>query len=274
VATNGKLEIDSGDPYGEAMTALEICLDDVEGAAIAERNGADRVELCANLAQGGTTPSLGTVATVLSCVTRVGVQVLVRQRPGDFCYRPLEVAAMVNDIEAIGALARPAGVQVGFVVGALTRDQRVDVPVLTRLVRACDSAPVTFHKAFDSVLDQRTALEIIIDLGIGRVLTSGGQATAVAGLSQLAGLVDQANDRISVLAGGGIRAPNVERIVRSSGVREVHLRATPTADGTTTSAEVVQAVVAALARVTSEPPQPPVASGEQAGAAQTVEANS
>ncbi|HST82385.1 MAG TPA: copper homeostasis protein CutC [Kineosporiaceae bacterium] len=256
------------------MTALEICLDDVAGAAIAERNGADRVELCANLAQGGTTPSIGTIATVLASVTTVDVQVLVRQRPGDFCYAPLEVAAMVHDIETIGALVRPAGVKVGFVIGALTRDQQVDVPVLARLVRACDSSPVTFHKAFDSVPDQSTALEIIIDLGIERVLTSGGQATAVAGLSNLASLVEQANGRTSVLAGGGIRAHNVEGIVRGSGVREVHLRATPTAGGTTTSAEVVRAVVASLARVAPERPTSPISPGDQVGTVQNEEANS
>jgi copper homeostasis protein len=226
------------------MTLLEICLDDVAGAAIAERNGADRIELCANLAQGGTTPSIGTVSTVLTTVSRVGVQVLVRQRPGDFVHSTLEVDAMVKDIEAIAALTRPADVRVGFVVGALTRDRRVDVPTLTRLLRACDSAPATFHKAFDAVADQAEALEIIIELGMHRVLTSGGQVSAEAGIRTLAGLVDQADNRISVLAGGGIRAHNVADIVRRTGVGEVHLRAN--ADSAMMSADLVREVSRAL----------------------------
>jgi copper homeostasis protein len=226
---------------------LEICLEDVAGAALAERGGADRIELCSDLAQGGTTPSIGTVSTVLNSVNTVGVQVLVRQRPGDFVYSPVEVDAMVTDIEAIGALARPAGVTVGFVVGALTRDARVDLSVMSRLLEAAGTAPVTFHRAFDEVADRRAALETLIDLGVGHVLTSGGQVTAVAGIADLAGLVDQAGDRISVLAAGHVRPHNVAEIVRKSGVGEVHLRAQTPSKPTCTSAEVIRAVAAALA---------------------------
>jgi len=235
------------------MTLLEICLDDIGGAAIAEHCGADRIELCADLAQGGTTPSLGTVSAVLASITSVGAHILVRQRPGDFVYRGIEVDAMVRDIEAIGALTRPAGVTVGFVVGALTADGQVDLAVMTLLLRACGSAPVTFHRAFDAVTDQSESLEVIIDLGIDRVLTSGGQATALAGIGNLADLVDQADNRLSILAAGSIRPDNVAEIVRKTGVSEVHLRAQSTADGNpgstppTTSAEVVRAVSSALA---------------------------
>jgi copper homeostasis protein len=233
---------------------LEICLEDIAGAAQAERGGADRIELCTDLAQGGTTPSIGTVSAVLKSVTTVGVQVLVRQRPGDFVYCPGEVEAMVTDIEMISALAPPAGVTVGFVIGALTRDARVDRAVMGRLLKASGGAPVTFHRAFDEVADQRAALETLIDLGVAHVLTSGGQVTASAGVADLADLVDQAGERISVLAAGHVRAHNVAEIVRHSGVSEVHLRAHASSQPTSTSAAVVRAVAAALA--TGSPPEP------------------
>jgi copper homeostasis protein len=242
------------------MTLLEICVDDLAGAVIAEQCGADRIELCTNLHQGGTTPDLGTVSSVLAALTGVGLQVLVRSRPGDFVYGGAEVDAMLADIAAIRALPPPPGITVGFVIGALTRDGRVDVPALTRLRRACGPAPVTFHKAFDEAADLKEALEVLMDLGIDRVLTSGGRPTALDGADRLADLVQQANDRIAILAGGGIRAHNVAEIVRRTGVREVHLRATRStgpagtsspvgargpAATSSTSAEVVRAVVAA-----------------------------
>jgi copper homeostasis protein len=152
----------------------------------------------------------------------------------------------VADIVAVRALPRPPTVTVGFVIGALTRNGAIDVPVTTRLLRACAGVPVTFHRAFDVVTDQGSALEVLIDLGLDRVLTSGGQPTAVAGIDSLAELVERADERISVLAAGGIRARNVAEIVRRTGVREVHLRANPAADSASTSAMVVQAVRAAL----------------------------
>ena len=225
-------------------TLLEICLEDVPGAAVAERAGADRIELCTDLAQGGTTPSIDRVASVLASVDRVGVQVLVRARPGDFVYSAAEIDAMVRDIEAIEALARPPGVTVGFVIGALNGNDRVDVPALTRLRIACGPAPVTFHRAFDVVPDRRSALEALIGLGLDRVLTSGGAPTAEAGLDELAALVEQAQERISILAAGSVRAHNVAEVVRRTGVSEVHLRADQ--PGGSTSAEVVRAVRSAL----------------------------
>jgi copper homeostasis protein len=228
------------------VTLLEICLDDVAGAAVAEQAGADRIELCADLAQGGTTPSIGTVSTVLRSISTVGVQVLIRQRPGDFGYSAIEVEAMVSDIEAITRLPRPIGVTVGFVIGALTADARIDVPTTARLLEACGAAPVTFHRAFDEVADQRASLETLIELGLGRVLTSGGRPTALAGMDRLAGLVDQAAGRISVLVAGGVRAHNVVQIVRGTGAGEVHLRTTAGLTSATTSADVVRTIAAAL----------------------------
>jgi copper homeostasis protein len=242
------------------VTLLEVCLDDIQGAVFAERCGADRIELCANLDAGGTTPSIGTVATVLGNVQRIGVQVLVRQREGDFVYSPVELDAMCADIEAIRALPAPNGVEVGFVIGALTPHGTVDQPAVLRLMRAAGTASVTFHKAFDQTVHRGDALETLIDFGVHRVLTSGGASTAEAGADALAGLVGQAAGRIAILAGSGIRPHNVASIVARSGAPEVHLRAAaPTASAgapneydsgsrLTTSPAMIESMLQALGR--------------------------
>lgn len=207
------------------MTLLEICLDDVDGASVAEAAGADRLELCAALGDGGITPSVGTVAAVFDRVHHVGVQVLVRQRPGDFVYSNAEVDAMAADIRAIRALPRPERVRLGFVVGALTPDGTIDRSATERLVAVARDVPVTFHKAFDQCPDQFAALDQLVALGIERVLTSGGAASAMEGSAQLAALVSHASGRIAVLAGGGVRPDHVEDLIRTTGVGEVHMRA-------------------------------------------------
>lgn len=242
-----------------AHVAVEICLEDLAGVRVAEDAGADRIELCAALSEGGITPSIGTVAAALGMTRRMGVNVLVRQRGGDFVFDPDELAAMVADIHAIRALPNPAAVPLAFVVGALNPDGTVAADATRALVAACGDAPVTFHKAFDQTPDRAAALETLVGLGVARVLTSGGAPTVVDGAAELSRLVRQAADRIVVLAGGGVRAANVAELVRSTGVREVHLRAAQTVPsaseatsaydpGTrqTTSAELVGAVVAAV----------------------------
>lgn len=209
--------------------AVEVCLDDLAGVRAAEEAGADRIELCSALGDGGLTPSIGTVATALGIVTTMGVNVLVRQRPGDFVFDADELDAMVADIRAVRALTNPHGVPLAFVIGALLPDGTVDVPSTRALLSACGDAPATFHKAFDQTPDRAAALETLISLGVARVLTSGGAATAPDGSSELAALVARAGDRIAVLAGGGVRAANVAALVRATGVREVHLRASVSA---------------------------------------------
>lgn len=202
---------------------VEICVDHVEGARAAEAAAADRVEVCASLVEGGITPSIGMVRAVLRTVRRVGVQVLIRPRGGDFRYSPAELEVMADDIAAVRAL--PTELTVGFVIGALTAADEIDVPTTRELVSRCGGAPVTFHKAFDRTEVNRS-LDTLLELGIGRVLTSGGQARAVDGVPALASLVRQADGRIAVLAGGGVRPHNVRSIVARTGVPEVHLRAT------------------------------------------------
>ena len=204
---------------------LEICLDDIDGARIADSAGADRIELCAELSVGGTTPSLGTVAEVLWNVKHVGVQVLIRQRGGDFIYSPYEISAMATDIAAIRSLPNPNNIQIGFVIGALTPDNQIDVEALTPLkIAACD-CPLTFHKAFDLTSDLSESLEKLVELGFERVLTSGGKATALEGALVLNNLVAQSQGRIAILAGGGVRSHNLAEIVKASGVTEIHMTA-------------------------------------------------
>jgi copper homeostasis protein len=241
---------------------VEICLDDLAGVHVAEEAGADRIELCSALGDGGLTPSVGTVAAALRIATAMGVNVLVRQRPGDFVFDADELEAMVADIHAVRALPNAHGVPLAFVVGALLPDGTVDAPATRALVAACGDAEVTFHKAFDQTPDLSAALETLVSLGVTRVLTSGGAANVVEGTASLAALVAQADGRIAVLAGGGVRAANVAALVRDTGVREVHLRAavgTPSAslaasaydDGSrdTTSGALVAEVVARVREV-------------------------
>jgi copper homeostasis protein len=207
------------------VTLVEICIEDIEGAFAAESSGADRIELCAGLAEGGITPAIGTVVTVLAGVRRIGVQVLIRPRAGDFVYSRFELDAMCADIGAVRDLGSPDGVTLGFVIGALTPRCTVDREAVKQLLEACQDAPVTFHKAFDATADIVATLDELAELGVGRVLTSGGRATAHDGASMLARLVERAAGRIEILAGGGIRPGNVVELVARTGVREVHLRA-------------------------------------------------
>lgn len=225
------------------MTIVEICVDDVEGARIAEREGADRIELCADLVEGGTTPSIGMVSTVLSAVTRVGVHILIRPRGGDFVYTRDEVNVMQADISAILKLG--AGVRVGFVLNALTRDEQIDQPTMRKLLGACDGAPTTFSRAFDATADLLAAADVLVDLGVGRVLTAGGPGTAAEGQATLAQLVR--STPITVLAAGHIRSVTVAQLVAATSVKEIHLRAIHGDQANArTSADEVRAVVAAV----------------------------
>lgn len=243
------------------MTQVEICLEDVGGPEAARAGGAQRVELCAGLVEGGTTPSLGFVAHARAAAPELDVQVLVRPRSGDFVYSAAELDVMVADIEAVLALAAAGPGTLGFTLGALTPDGTVDEGATARLVAACAGAPVTFHKAFDTVPDKRAALDVLAGLGVAKVLTAGGPGAATSHLDVLADLVDHAGPDLAVVVGGGVRPANAAEVVRATGAREIHLRApaevrTGSAAGpsdydpgtrTVTSAALVAAVVAAAA---------------------------
>lgn len=163
------------------MTLVEICVDDVAGARVAEECGADRIELCADLLEGGITPSYGMVTAVLETTSRVGVQLLIRPRGGDFVYSPDEVRVMLTDIRLFAGRPR-----VGFVLSGLTATKQVDAGVLATLVEACGDAPVTFSRAFDEITDQFGALDTLASLGVSRVLTGGGRGRRSRGATSCA----------------------------------------------------------------------------------------
>ena len=200
------------------MTLVEAAVETLEDALAAKRAGADRIELCANLGVGGITPSALLIPAVVQQV-QLPVFVMIRPRGGDFVYAADEIDAMIEDIDR----ARPLGIA-GIVTGALRSDGSVDVDSMRRLMNPAAGLPVTFHRAFDHAANRREALEQVMELGASRVLTSGGAATAVDGASAIAMLVDQAGERISIIAGGNIRDHNVRDVVARTGVREVHSR--------------------------------------------------
>ncbi len=226
------------------MITVEICVSDVPTALVAEAAGAGRLELCADLGQGGTTPSLGAVGVALQALRTAAVRVMIRPRGGDFRVSEVEEQVMLADIAAVRALPNPRGLPLGVVVGAVTGDGRLDLAVLRRLSEAAGPLPVTVHKAFDEVDDQIRALEEIIDLGADAVLTSGGAATALDGAARIAELQRRAGDRLCVIAAGGIRSHNVRQVLAETGAREVHLRAPVLRDGReATDADEVRRVV-------------------------------
>ncbi|SEB71465.1 copper homeostasis protein [Nocardioides exalbidus] len=243
----------------ETHTLVEICLEDVGGARLAAEAGADALEVCAGLVDGGTTPTLGFVRHCAAAAPALEIRVLVRSRPGDFVHGAEDVDVMVTDIEAVRSGVEPS-TRLGFVIGTLEPDGTVDADAVRRLVAACGDAPVTFHKAFDSVPDKPTGLALLADLGVTRVLTSGGPGPALEHLPELADLVARGGEDVRIAVGGGVRPANVAEVVAATGAREVHLRAPGTVasvgvsagydDGTrsVTSAEVLADVMAALGR--------------------------
>ncbi len=202
------------------MVLLEGCTDTLPDALRAHSLGAGRIELCDNLAVGGTTPSHGMVAVALE---RCGVPVypIIRSRGGEFVFGADDLDAMLRDVSHFRALGVP-----GVVIGAVTPDGAVDPDMTARLRDAAGPMDLTFHKAFDAVRDQAEALETLIALGIPRVLTSGGAGTAWEGRDALAALVRQAAGRIVVMPGGGIIAEHAAMLVAHTGATEIHLRAT------------------------------------------------
>ncbi|HEY4303650.1 MAG TPA: copper homeostasis protein CutC [Gemmatimonadaceae bacterium] len=197
---------------------IEAAVESLDDALAAVDGGADRLELCANLADGGTTPSEELIAEVVDRVA-VPVFVMIRPRGGSFVYSTTELDDMRRSID----LARELEVD-GFVFGVLNSSNRIDTIRTQSLVDAVGELPITFHRAFDRVTDRIDALDTLIDLGIGRVLTSGGAPTAIEGLSSLRELVETGGDAITILAGGGVRFQNVLEIVDETGVSEVHAR--------------------------------------------------
>jgi copper homeostasis protein len=198
---------------------LEICVDSVESAIAAQRGGAQRIELCDNLMEGGTTPSAGALELARREL-RIGIMAMIRPRGGDFCYSDLEFEVMQRDIEAARALGAD-----GIVIGLLKPNGTVDKKRTAQLIELAQPLSVTFHRAFDMTRDPFAALETLIELGVDRVLTSGQESSVTEGLELIAELIRRAGDRIIIMPGGGIDERNLARIVRAVHPKEIHLTA-------------------------------------------------
>lgn len=201
---------------------LEICANSLTSALAAQEGGADRIELCDNMAEGGTTPSYGTILRVRELL-HIQVYPIIRPRGGDFLYNEEEFEIMYQDI----LVCKELGCD-GIVIGLLTTDGQVDIERTKQLVEVAGSLGVTFHRAFDRCHSPFQALEDIIDCGCERILTSGQQPTAVQGAALLSELVTKAKDRIIIMPGSGIRPENIAPLVQQTRAKEYHSTAKKT----------------------------------------------
>ncbi len=199
-------------------TLLEVCAGDIESVCAAARGGAERVELCCALSEGGLTPSLGMIEEALK-VEGIKVNVLIRPRSGDFVYSDEEIRVMVRDIE----ICRQLGAN-GVVFGALTPYGDIDMEACQKMAEAAEGLHKTFHRAFDMCRDPQKATERIIELGCDRILTSGQAASVLEG-AELIGNLQKEFPSIVFIAAGGVSPENVKGIVEATGVREVHASA-------------------------------------------------
>ena len=199
---------------------FEVCANSVESCLAAQAGGANRVELCAGIPEGGTTPSYGDIVIAREALTKTLLHVIIRPRGGDFLYSPIEQRIMLKDIDN----ARRLGAD-GVVFGCLTAKGDVDLSLMRQLIEVSQGMSVTFHRAFDVCRNPQEALEQIIELGCNRILTSGQQPTAEIGIPLLKELQQQASGRIILLAGCGVNEKNIARIASETGIQEFHFSA-------------------------------------------------
>ena len=201
------------------MYRFEICANSVASCIAAQEGGADRVELCSGIPEGGTTPSFGMIRKARASID-IALNVIIRPRGGDFLYSEDELEEMIHDI----SIAKELGAD-GLVFGCLTKEGNIDKRAMSILIEAAGGLPVTFHRAFDHSADPLKALEDIIELGCARILTSGCRPTALEGADLLAQLVKKAGERIIIMPGCGVNEGNIAEIARLSGAREFHFSA-------------------------------------------------
>ena len=195
---------------------IEIATSDFLTTQAAVKGGADRIELCANLAEGGTTPSLGQIKKCRDAFS-VSLYPIIRPRGGDFLYTDEEYQIMLQDV----LLCKQVGCD-GVVIGLLNRDGTIDLRRTAALVEAAYPLGVTFHRAFDRCLDPFAALEQLVDIGCERILTSGQQPAAPDGIELIAELNRIAAERIIIMPGSGVRKENIKMLAEKSGCYELH----------------------------------------------------
>lgn len=201
------------------MIEMEVCANSVSSAIEAQLGGAIRVELCASLTEGGTTPSYAQIVLAKKMLD-IQIYPIIRPRGGDFLYSILEFELMKEDIR----LCKSLGCE-GIVTGILTKEGKVDKIRCAELVELAKPMKVAFHRAFDMCADLEEALEDIISLGMVRILTSGGKATALEGAATLEKLIGLAGDRITIMPGAGVSIANIAQIISLTGAKVFHASA-------------------------------------------------
>ena len=196
---------------------VEVCVDSLESAIAAERGGANRVELCSSLVEGGVSPSAGLIATARQRIS-IGLHVMIRPRAGDFYYSADEFEVMRRDV----LMAKQLGAE-GVVFGILDADANVDIQRTRALVDLARPLKVTYHRAFDMSADLFRSLDQVTETGADRILTSGGARSALEGAASLRRLVEQADKRAVIMACGGINHQNVQAVVEKTAAREIHV---------------------------------------------------
>jgi len=216
------------------MNQLEIACFNLESAVIAQENGADRVELCAEMEVGGTTPDVE-ITKQVSELLSIDLNVMIRPRGGNFVYSDVEIQQMKNEILQF----KKIGIN-GFVFGILNENNSINKAQNTELVTLAKPFPCTFHRAFDEVLDAFQSLEDIIACGFQTILTSGQKPNVMEGANRLAELVEKANNRIVIMPGGGLRSTNIEFLQEKTGATFYHSSAITDGSETANPEEVTQ----------------------------------
>lgn len=197
------------------MKLYEVCVGSYKEALLAEEKGANRIELCDNLMEDGTTPSYGTIKSAVNNI-KVPIMVIIRPRGGSFVYSEDEVEIMMEDVKVCKELNA-----YGVVIGAL-KDGKVDKDAIKKLVDLAKPMSVTFHMAFDEIKDMKSAIDELVDLGIDRILTKGGCENAMAGKDKLKELVEYSNGKLSIMPGKGVNVLNRDLILEHTGAKEIH----------------------------------------------------
>lgn len=200
-----------------SLIKIEVCANSLESALNAQKGGADRVELCANLYEGGTTPSMGELSLARELL-QIDLNVLIRPRGGDFLYSKNEIEIIKRDV----VNCKKLGVD-GVVIGFLKPDGSIDTELTKEITDLARPMTVTFHRAFDMCRNPEKALEELIEIGVDRVLTSGAENKAIDGLELLNKLVKQASNRIIIMPGSGIRSSNISELIQKTGATEFHV---------------------------------------------------
>ena len=194
----------------------EACVESLVDAIEAEKRGADRIELCDNLSQGGTTPSYGTIKIALSTL-KIPVFPIIRPRGGDFYYTPAEIEVIKEDIKVCKSLGAK-----GVVLGLLTKDKKIDLEVLSQLVELAKPMEVTFHKAIDELEDPTLVIDDLINLGVKRILSSGTKPTALEGKDMLNKMIEKAGDRLTIVVAGKVTKEILPEVSSLIPAKEYH----------------------------------------------------